>query len=87
MVLQIKSVECEKMENELENEIINELEDPDISFKKNPITVDIVVSFSYVGIGVVNRIRKVLNKYNYELMAVGVDNCRLFFTTMKKEVE
>ena len=73
-----------KMEMELENEIINELEDPDISFKKNPITVDIVVSFGYVGIGVVEKLEKILIKYNYELMAVGVDNCKLFFTTKKK---
>ena len=80
-------MENRKMEMELENEIINELEDPDITFKKNPITVDIVVSFGYVGIGVVEKLEKILIKYNYELMAVGVDNCKLFFTTKKKEVE
>ena len=67
---------------ELENEIIKEMEE-NIRLVSEESSVDIVTPYDYAGREVVKKLDKISRKYNYELLAVGVRNGKLFFTIMK----
>ena len=67
---------------ELEDEIIKEMEE-NIRLVSEESSVDIVTPYDYAGREVVKKLDKISRKYNYELLAVGVRNGKLFFTIMK----
>ena len=67
---------------ELEQEIIKEMEE-NIRLVSEECSVDIVTPYDYAGREVVKKLDKISRKYNYEILAVGVRNGKLFFTIMK----
>lgn len=69
---------------ELEQEIIKEMEENiRLVLVSEECSVDIVTPYDYAGREVVKKLDKISRKYNYEILAVGVRNGKLFFTIMK----
>ena len=69
---------------ELEQEIIKEMEEPDISLRRNECSIDIITPYEYVHVDVIKELNKISGKYNYELIGVEARKDKLSFTIIKK---
>ena len=69
---------------ELEQEIIKEMEEPDISLRCNECSIDIITPYEYVHVDVIKELNEILGKYNYELIGVEACKDKLSFTIIKK---